>query len=266
MRDENHGHAVLSSYPPTRGLRNLYDETKIWEACRATSAASTFFEPVTIGRFKERFVDGGLGANNPVQEVWLEAMELFSQGVERFEDRIGCFVSIGTGVPYNRQISANAVSLFKALAYISTDTEQTAARFERERRRLQRDHRYFRWNVNLPAMSEIGLEEEDRLHEIAAATGEYFGRTALNDEVSRCVDQLWNERRKPNPHPSDRIVITNHAHLAKWWEILRPAVCDNYAANSPRRKPSLRSQRKQSSDSFGNMSHPKAHLLKIEVT
>ena len=40
-----------------------------WEACRATSAASSFFDPIAIGRYKEEFGDGATGANNPVLEV-----------------------------------------------------------------------------------------------------------------------------------------------------------------------------------------------------
>ncbi|KAH8661016.1 hypothetical protein BGZ61DRAFT_152848 [Ilyonectria robusta] len=55
----------LTSYRPRR-LAHLYDSTKIWRACRATSAATTFFDPIAIGPFQEQFVDGALGANNPV--------------------------------------------------------------------------------------------------------------------------------------------------------------------------------------------------------
>lgn len=43
----------------------------ICQAALATSAATTFFEPVAIGN--RSFADGGLGANNPVDEVEGEA-------------------------------------------------------------------------------------------------------------------------------------------------------------------------------------------------
>ena len=46
---------------------------KILEAARATSAATSYFEPVTTRGLK--FVDGALGANNPVNEVWTEFPE-----------------------------------------------------------------------------------------------------------------------------------------------------------------------------------------------
>lgn len=39
----------------------------IYQAALATSAATIFFDPVSIG--DRSFADGGLGANNPVDEV-----------------------------------------------------------------------------------------------------------------------------------------------------------------------------------------------------
>lgn len=45
----------------------------IIEAARAISAATSFFEPVSIGA--RRFADGALGANNPVDEVELATQE-----------------------------------------------------------------------------------------------------------------------------------------------------------------------------------------------
>jgi predicted acylesterase/phospholipase RssA len=63
----------LTSYKSPRGRNDLFNSVKIWEAYRATSAASSFFDPIAIGRFQEEFVDGATGSNNPVGEVWNEA-------------------------------------------------------------------------------------------------------------------------------------------------------------------------------------------------
>jgi hypothetical protein len=49
----------------------LYDICKIWEAGRATSAASTFFEPIRIGN--QRYVDGALKYNNPIEKADVES-------------------------------------------------------------------------------------------------------------------------------------------------------------------------------------------------
>src|SRR5436190_717198 len=87
----------LTSYRSPRGRERLLRTTKIWEAGRATSAASSFFDPITIGNFEESFVDGATGANNPVYEVWNEAQDMWPSG--SLEDKIKCLVSIGTGVP-----------------------------------------------------------------------------------------------------------------------------------------------------------------------
>ena len=56
----------LTSYNTHRGNTDLLNSTKIWEACQATSAASSFFDPIAIGRYGEEFVDGATGVNNPV--------------------------------------------------------------------------------------------------------------------------------------------------------------------------------------------------------
>src|ERR1700761_3030513 len=48
--------------------------TTICEAALATSAATTFFEPVNID--DRSFADGALGANNPVDEVEGEASNI----------------------------------------------------------------------------------------------------------------------------------------------------------------------------------------------
>lgn len=46
---------------------DLYDICKIWEAARATSAASTFFPPIQIGY--QKYVDGALRYNNPIEKA-----------------------------------------------------------------------------------------------------------------------------------------------------------------------------------------------------
>lgn len=57
---------------------NLSDEPAIratvCEAALATSAATTFFNPISIGH--RTFADGGFGANNPVDEVEGEAANI----------------------------------------------------------------------------------------------------------------------------------------------------------------------------------------------
>jgi hypothetical protein len=67
------------------------------EAARATSRATLFFEPATVG--KQRFVDSALEAKNPGNEVWNEAQNIWCPEDGAFELLVKCFVSIGTGNP-----------------------------------------------------------------------------------------------------------------------------------------------------------------------
>ncbi|KAJ5047785.1 hypothetical protein J3E74DRAFT_283391 [Bipolaris maydis] len=54
----------LTSYRTPRGGSGLLNSVTIWEACRATSAATSFFDSIAIRWFGEQFVDGATGANN----------------------------------------------------------------------------------------------------------------------------------------------------------------------------------------------------------
>jgi hypothetical protein len=51
----------LTSYQDPRGGIHLFNSTKIWQACQATSAATSFFDHIDIGPYGEEFVDGALG-------------------------------------------------------------------------------------------------------------------------------------------------------------------------------------------------------------
>ncbi|CAH0020031.1 unnamed protein product [Clonostachys rhizophaga] len=41
----------LTSYRPARGVAHLHNSTTVWQACWATSAATTFFDPIAIGPY-----------------------------------------------------------------------------------------------------------------------------------------------------------------------------------------------------------------------
>ncbi|KAF4549351.1 Hypothetical protein D9617_22g066970 [Elsinoe fawcettii] len=99
---------MLSSYYRPRGSSELYQHTKIWQAARATSAASGFFGLIEIGPAKRRFADGGAGANNPVEKLWEEMEDLLGPGVS-LQDNLNCIVSLGTVGSGKTLCSANTV-------------------------------------------------------------------------------------------------------------------------------------------------------------
>ncbi|KAF2241387.1 hypothetical protein BU26DRAFT_440787, partial [Trematosphaeria pertusa] len=151
---------------------DLLNSAKIWEACRATSAASFFFDPIVVGRFGEEFVDGAMGANDPILEVWDQAQ--LAWGPEPLEGRVKCLISVGTGAPSLKPFKDDVLHIGETLVAIATETEQTAERFRRERSLLADTGRYYQFNVNR-RLEDIGLEESKKVNEMAAATRRYIG-------------------------------------------------------------------------------------------
>lgn len=65
----------LRSYRNPKASDRMLQKCKIWEAARATSAASAFFDPIEIQGVD--FVDGGLLYNNPIQQAEKESRGMF---------------------------------------------------------------------------------------------------------------------------------------------------------------------------------------------
>jgi hypothetical protein len=68
---------------------------KIWEACRASSAAPLYFNPMKID--DSLYMDGGLGRNNPARLAWNEA-KWMSNRKSPHSREVRALLSIGTGV------------------------------------------------------------------------------------------------------------------------------------------------------------------------
>ena len=83
---------LMCNYGEARNEQKPPSEWKVWEVSRATSAAPFYFPP-----FDDKFVDGGVMANNPT----LDAMsEIVNQAEREGSDaKLALVVSIGTGVP-----------------------------------------------------------------------------------------------------------------------------------------------------------------------
>jgi predicted acylesterase/phospholipase RssA len=177
----------LTSYRTLRVHDDLLNSVSIWEACRATSAATSFFDPIAVGRFGEEFVDGATGANNPVRELWDQAQ--LAWGPKPLEDRIKCLVSIGTGAPSLKPFKDDALHIHKTLAAIATETEQTAERFRRERTLLDDTGRYYRFNVK-NGLEDIGLEEAKKVKEMAAATRRYVTSQEVYKQMQSCAASI----------------------------------------------------------------------------
>lgn len=152
----------------------------IWQACRATSAALTFFEPITVNG--SVYSDGGLIFNNPVQQVHGEASEMFP-------GRTQLLISLGTGTGKDTKFDPSLLSVAHQLAQIATETERTADEFyRRDDARAAKAGLYFRFNV--PGLGVIGLEESERLNDIKSLTEKYIDNSEVGQKVLSCTEQL----------------------------------------------------------------------------
>jgi predicted acylesterase/phospholipase RssA len=174
---------ILSNYNRRgAGFDDIYEELLIWEACRATSAASTFFEPIKVGRSDNNsviFLDGATGANNPVAYMWEEAKGVFGRD---FEERLQVAVSIGTGVPAIRAFGKNLKGVGKTMVELATNTEETNRSFERTHESLVRDDRFFQFNVH-NGLKDVGLEDANKQSRIRGVTREYLVSPAVGRRV-----------------------------------------------------------------------------------
>ena len=151
----------------------------IWEASRATSAASTFFDPISIGPFRETFVDGATGVNNPVEEAYQEARLLWpGRDIE-------CLISLGTGDQGVQAFgTSNMVAIVETLKRISTETAETAEQFQKTVLERSLQGKYYRFNV-IHGLESIGLEEYQQQPRIAAATKGYLSETEIFHKIGQ---------------------------------------------------------------------------------
>ncbi|KAH8595465.1 ankyrin repeat-containing domain protein [Bisporella sp. PMI_857] len=190
----------LTSYNSKRGNTDLLNSVRIWEACRATSAASSFFDSIAVGRYKEEFVDGALGANNPVMELWDQAQVMCAS--EQLEGRVKCLVSIGTGVPSLKPFPDDLLHIGETLVAIATETERTAERFQRDKAYLDNGGRYFRFNV-VRGLEDLGLEESAKAKDIAAATRRYVASQETFKQMHACAGTLRDQNDHQSSDSSD---------------------------------------------------------------
>lgn len=171
------------------------DPPKIVEAALATSAAPTLFDEIKIDNIIH--LDGGLGANNPVKQVALEACDIWfkERGEIDLQANVKCFLSIGTGHPGITRVRTEKVFSFltETLVKMATDTEKTAIEFEDSWRAPLDNRRYFRFNVQ-HGLQDVGLEEYNMKGEIQSATEAYLEERANRLYVRDCIKALKDKQ------------------------------------------------------------------------
>ena len=160
-------------------------EPKIWEACRATSAAATFFDPVSIGPYGEEFIDGATESNNPIERLLEEARRVW----EDMDARMGCIVSIGTGQSPLTSWGNNALDVIGTLKHLATETEKTENRFRMSHEGRKWSNLYFRFNVER-GLEKIGLEEHNKRPELATATRIYLDTHDTRERIASFLETV----------------------------------------------------------------------------
>ena len=164
----------------------------ICEAALATSAATSFFDPVTIGA--SQYVDGALRHNNPVSEVEAEAQDLWcpddgTSNVEDLKSLVKCFISIGTGAPAKTEIPNNVIKMLSKLRSLATDTEAANNSFQDRWRRALIDKRFFRFDV-AQGLQDVGLAAHEKQGTIKEATSGYLDEREQQTRLHDCVGNL----------------------------------------------------------------------------
>lgn len=171
--------AILRSYDSRKEPAPEYD-CKIWEAGRATCAVGLAFKPIQIGQ--SMFHDDGGGNFNPSVTALDEAVVNEWPGRE-----VGVFVSVGTGKRPSVS-DANSHMWYEGfLGEFAEARRRLIAKIEgceKIHEYVQREHlakrgvnieNYYRFNVEV-GVGEFGMNEWNRLAEIATSTRRYMGR------------------------------------------------------------------------------------------
>jgi len=198
---------LFRSYPSKRDSSSLYRETKIWEAARATSAAPTFFDPIRIGSTGRIFGDGGTGANNPIDEMWKEFIDI-CEG-ESLTESLACIVSIGTGVPNFKKFGSSVKEVVESVTRIATQTEETANNFHHAHPELNVEkQRYFRFNTPR-GLGEIDLDEASEVGTIEEITAHYLRDENTYRQVQKCAEKIAERHTGSSLHTEGSRILSN---------------------------------------------------------
>ncbi|KAI3532841.1 hypothetical protein CSPX01_13176 [Colletotrichum filicis] len=179
-------------------------DCKIWEASRATSAAPSYFDPISIGEVDEEeiFIDGGLGYNNPIQQLLNEAQKVFPKR------RVACVVSVGTGlskaIKFPKPKITNLLKLVNALKDITTEADRIA---EDTSKRFQGSDGYYRFNVDR-GLSDFQLDEWENMPQVRTYTTEYLNLADVSAQIDKVVVALLASRARHEGDSGSVVPVT----------------------------------------------------------
>lgn len=164
---------------------------------RATSAATTFFKSIKVGRDDVEFIDAGFGHNNPCEALIDEARRQFGHHCPWQA------LSIGTGLGDVVSIKDSHRSIMKALKKMATSSTTVANRL---RDTYENDGCYYRFNVDR-GLQDITLSDWERSSNISSHTSHYLreNRGTIEKFVNSLVNTTESDRSATNPRSTAAI-------------------------------------------------------------
>ncbi|KAJ5190029.1 Acyl transferase/acyl hydrolase/lysophospholipase [Penicillium cf. griseofulvum] len=183
----------LRSYPVSKETAL---SVTICEAALATSAATRFFDSVSIGN--HQFVDGAFGANNPIEEVEEEAADVWCTTSRALKPLVKCLVSVGTGNAAQVPMDDNMLKfLSKTLVKMAIKPESTERHFMARWSNEVKGKRYFRFNVK-QGLEQVHMTDFEKQSVIESATYAYLHHSSEKVRVRDCILNLSQKEGKTN--------------------------------------------------------------------
>ncbi|KAI0544963.1 acyl transferase/acyl hydrolase/lysophospholipase [Xylaria curta] len=157
-----------------------YRDCAIWQVARATSAATTFFKSIKVGRDNVEFIDAGFGCNNPCKVLIKEARRQFPK-----HDGLRV-LSIGTGLGGVVAIRDSRRAILNALAKMASSSTEVAKELHNQ---YGNGGQYYRFNVER-GLEDITLSEWEKTSTISAHTGNYLKDN--QEAIQKFVDSFIN--------------------------------------------------------------------------
>lgn len=170
------GPTLFTTYDTSAG----FDGCTVWQVARATSAATTFFKPIKVGRDGIEFVDAGFGYNNPCEVLIEEARRQFP-GRGQLQ-----VLSIGTGLGDIVSIGDTRLSILKALKRMASSSKAVAARLDSQ---YGDGGQYYRFNVD-QGLKDVTLSDWKESSTISAHTHNYLNDSNRKRKIKKFVAGL----------------------------------------------------------------------------
>ena len=153
----------------TYDTSTAFDTSTLWQVARATSAATTFFKSIRVGRDGIEFVDAGFGYNNPCDILIQEAQREFPG---RGQMRI---LSVGTGLGDVVAIKDRRLYIIDALKKMATSSKKAV---ETLAHRYGESGEYHRFNVD-QGLQDITLSNCKKASTISAYIRNYLSEQSM---------------------------------------------------------------------------------------